>query len=134
MPEGASIVPACSHLDCLPIPNAARQHHHIAIVVMDKYTFPNDPVADPAAVVAGDQFRFTLISYTVLRYEWAVDGVFEDRPSTFAINRRFPVPKSSVVDRGDDQIEIITASFHVTYNKKRFSRHGLVVSFSNKNT
>ncbi|KFH45150.1 Alpha-xylosidase-like protein [Hapsidospora chrysogenum ATCC 11550] len=101
---------------------------------MDKYTFPNDPVADPAAVVAGDQFRFTLISDTVLRYEWAEDGVFEDRPSTFAINRRFPVPKYSVVDRGDDQTEIITASFHVTYDKKRFSRHGLVVSFSNKNT
>lgn len=100
---------------------------------MDKYTFANDPVANPAAIVAGEQFRFTLISDTVLRYEWSEDGVFEDRPSTFALNRRFAPPEYTVVNSGD-QIEIRSSAFHVTYDKKRFSRNGFVVGFSNKNT
>lgn len=100
---------------------------------MEKYTFANDPVPNPAAVVAGDHFRFTLINDTVLRYEWSEDGLFEDRPSTFAINRRFPAPEFTVTDT-DGQLDIRTASFHVTYNKTRFDRHGFVVSFNNKNT
>ncbi|KAF4980244.1 hypothetical protein FZEAL_3703 [Fusarium zealandicum] len=100
---------------------------------MDKYTFPNDPIAEPASLVSGDQFRFTLINDTVLRYEWSEDGVFEDRPSTFALNRRFPTPEFTVSDT-EEQLEIRTPSFQVTYNKKRFDRWGLIVSFSNKNT
>lgn len=100
---------------------------------MDKYTFASNPAATPAATVTGDDFRFTLISDTVLRYEWSEDGVFEDRPSTFAINRRFPTPEYSVAHT-DTQVEIRAADFRVTYDKKRFSRHGLSVGFSNKNT
>ncbi|UPK97180.1 hypothetical protein LCI18_008115 [Fusarium solani-melongenae] len=100
---------------------------------MDKYTIPCEPVAKSASIVAGDHFRFTLINDTVLRYEWAEDGVFEDRPSTFALNRQFPTPEFSVSNT-DEQLEIRTSSFQVTYNKKRFDRYGLVVSFSNKNT
>ncbi|KAM5350550.1 hypothetical protein ACJ41O_007055 [Fusarium nematophilum] len=100
---------------------------------MDKYTILNDPVANPASVVAGDNFRFTLINDTVLRYEWSEDGVFEDHPSAFALNRNFPAPEYSVSDT-DDQLEIRTGSFQVTYNKKRFDRYGFVISFNNKNT
>ncbi|KAM0426633.1 hypothetical protein ACHAPT_007949 [Fusarium lateritium] len=100
---------------------------------MDKYTISSDPVARPASIVAGDQFRFTLINDTVLRYEWSEDGVFEDRPSTFALNRRFSTPEFSVSNT-DGQLEIRTATFQVTYNRKRFDKYGLVVSFSNKNT
>ncbi|KAH6886192.1 glycosyl hydrolases family 31-domain-containing protein [Thelonectria olida] len=100
---------------------------------MEKYTFPNDPIADPAAVVAGDNFRFTLINDTVLRYEWSEDGVFEDRPSTFALNRRFPAP-TFTVDNTGEYLHIRTASYHVTYNRKRFDGHGFVISFNSKNT
>ncbi|KAJ4286375.1 hypothetical protein N0V88_008042 [Collariella sp. IMI 366227] len=100
---------------------------------MANCAFANDPAPNPAAVVQGDHYRFTLINDTVLRYEWAEDGLFEDRPSTFSINRRFPAPVFEVTDI-NNQLDIRTASFHVTYNKKRFDRHGLIVSFSNKNT
>lgn len=101
---------------------------------MEKYKFPKDPVANLASVVAGATFRFTIISDTVLRYEWSEDGIFEDRASTFAINRRFPKPEYTVSDTAD-KLEIRTASYQVTYNKKRFDRWGLVVSFiGNKNT
>lgn len=101
---------------------------------MEKYHFPTDPVADDAAIVKGETYRFTLINESVLRYEWAHDGAFEDRPSTFAINRRFkPTPEHRVVDK-DGRLEIITSKYHLTYDKKRFSTHGLTVSFNGKTT
>ncbi|KAH7239009.1 glycosyl hydrolases family 31-domain-containing protein [Fusarium tricinctum] len=100
---------------------------------MEGYTIPNKPLANKDSIVAGDQWRFTLINDIVLRYEWSEDGVFEDRPSTFALNREFPTPKFTVSDTSD-QLEIRAEAFQVTYNKKRFDRYGLVISFTNKNT
>lgn len=98
---------------------------------MDEYTFPCDPVANPKSILQGQQFRFTLITPVVLRYEWAEDGVFEDRASTFCINRGFPSPEYYVRST-DDQLEIITPSFQVSYDKRRFSPNGLTVSFNSK--
>ncbi|KAH7129069.1 putative alpha-xylosidase [Dactylonectria macrodidyma] len=100
---------------------------------MDKYAFPCNPAPDPAAVVAGENFRFILINDVVLRYEWSPDGIFEDRASSFVINRSFPVPKYQVTE-ACNQLEIRTPSFHLQYDKKRFSPHGLMVSFSSKTT
>ncbi|KAL1892384.1 hypothetical protein Sste5346_007122 [Sporothrix stenoceras] len=96
---------------------------------MDKYTFACDPVADAAATVTGPQYRFTLLGDFVLRYEWAADGVFEDRASTFALNRRFSPPKFTVNDN-DIQLEIVAPKFHLRYDKKKFSANGLHVTFS----
>ncbi|SPJ73215.1 related to glucosidase II, alpha subunit [Fusarium torulosum] len=100
---------------------------------MEDYTIPNKPLANKDSIVAGDQWRFTIINDIVLRYEWSEDGVFEDRPSTFALNREFPTPKFTVSDT-PDQLEIRAEAFQVIYNKKRFDRYGLVISFTNKNT
>ncbi|KAM0480741.1 hypothetical protein ACHAP7_004977 [Fusarium lateritium] len=100
---------------------------------MEGYTIPTKPLANKDSIVAGDQWRFTLINDIVLRYEWSEDGVFEDRPSTFALNREFSTPKFTVSDTSD-QLEIRAEAFQVTYNKKRFDRYGLVISFTNKNT
>ncbi|KAF5018251.1 hypothetical protein F66182_9780 [Fusarium sp. NRRL 66182] len=100
---------------------------------MQGYTIPNKPIANRESTVAGEQWRFTLINDMVLRYEWSEDGIFEDRPSTFALHRQFPTPKFTVSD-ADEQLEITAESFQVTYNKKRFDRYGFIVSFSNKNT
>ncbi|GAO19506.1 uncharacterized protein UV8b_06594 [Ustilaginoidea virens] len=101
---------------------------------MDRYTFPCDPKPNPAAVVSGPHYRFTLINDTVLRYEWSHDGVFQDRASTFAINRNFPPPKYTVRDSGHGHLEIITPNIHVTYDRRRFSRSGLAVGFTSKVT
>ena len=100
---------------------------------MDQYKFPNDPVAEPGSIIKGPKYRFTLINEFVVRYEWAEDGVFEDRPSTFAINRRFPTPEHQV-NESDDSLEIRTPVFHISYDKKRFSTNGLTASFSSKIT
>ncbi|KAK7983517.1 hypothetical protein PG989_010919 [Apiospora arundinis] len=101
---------------------------------IDQYIFPCEPIANEESVVEGPQYRFTIINDKVLRYEWAEDGVFEDRASTFAINRKFPKPKFRVRDNREDELSIITPSLHLTYNKKRFSLNGLGATFTAKMT
>jgi alpha-glucosidase (family GH31 glycosyl hydrolase) len=91
-----------------------------------RYDFKTRPVAHPEALVAGDKYRFTVLTDGLLRFEWAEDGHFEDRASTFAINRELAVPDFYVWDRGD-LLEIVTKRFHVVYNKKKFSAEGFVV-------
>lgn len=100
---------------------------------MEQHIFPSQPIANADAVVTGLKYRFTLLDPMVLRYEWAADGIFEDRASTFAINRYFPAPAYRV-EETSSHLEIITPSFQVSYNKQRFSPHGLSVSFKSKVT
>jgi alpha-glucosidase (family GH31 glycosyl hydrolase) len=100
---------------------------------MEKYQFPCNPLANADSIVIGPQYRFTLLDDKVLRYEWAEDGVFEDRASTFAINRNFPKAEFRVEER-KDQLDIFTATFHLTYDKQRFSPNGLYVQFPSKQT
>ncbi|EKD18020.1 uncharacterized protein L3040_004559 [Drepanopeziza brunnea f. sp. 'multigermtubi'] len=100
---------------------------------MKDYSFPSQPLAEPGSVVSGPNYRFTILTDRLFRYEWSEDGAFEDRASTFAINRKLPVPDFRVVDR-DDELEIITKHFHVSYDKKRFSAGGLMASFNAKIT
>lgn len=100
---------------------------------MDKYVFPCEPLGNPESMVAGAQYRFTILDDRVLRFEWSADGIFEDRASTLAINRNFPKPSFRVKD-SETQLEILTASFHLTYDKQRFSPNGLVATFTSKQT
>lgn len=100
---------------------------------MDEYQFPCEPLANPESSVVGPQYRFTILDDKVLRYEWSADGVFEDRASTFAINRNFPKPEFRVEDK-ENQLDIITPAFHLTYDKQRFGPNGLFVAFSSKQT
>lgn len=91
-----------------------------------RYQFKTRPVAHPDAIVAGDKYRFTILTDGLLRFEWAADGRFEDRASTFAINRKLAVPDFYVWDRGHG-IEIVTKRLHVVYDKKKFSSEGLKI-------
>lgn len=91
-----------------------------------RYDFKTNPVAHTSAIVAGDKYRFTVLTDGLLRFEWAADGHFEDRASTFAVNRKLAVPDLYVWDRGD-VLELVTKRFHVVYNKKAFSAEGFVI-------
>lgn len=89
-------------------------------------TFPVNPVANPAAVVQGPNYRFTVLADGVLRYEWASDNVFEDQASTFAVNRNQSVPQFTV--NNGSNLEIITSRFHLTYNRQQFASSGFSVA------
>ncbi|GMA24015.1 hypothetical protein GCM10025864_17740 [Luteimicrobium album] len=86
-----------------------------------------DPVADPRAVVQGDRYRITVLTDGLVRLEYAEDGVFEDRASTFAIRRRLPVPAFRVLDDGPN-LEVVTNRFRLVYDKGPFSTSGLSVA------
>jgi Glycosyl hydrolases family 31 TIM-barrel domain/Glycosyl hydrolase family 31 C-terminal domain/Domain of unknown function (DUF5110) len=84
----------------------------------------SSPLADPAAVVQGDRWRITVLTAGLLRLEWADDGHFEDRASTFALHRRLPVPEFEVVD-AESAVEIVTDRVRLTYDRQPFSPAGL---------
>ncbi|WP_372593751.1 TIM-barrel domain-containing protein [Actinotalea sp.] len=93
-------------------------------------TFPrlgSRPSADPAAVVRGDHYRITVLTEGLVRLEWSPDGEFEDRASTFALNRELPVPSFQVLDAGD-HLEIVTDRFRLDYDKGPFTTSGLSLS------
>jgi len=83
-------------------------------------------VAAPEAVVAGDRYRFTVLTDGLIRLEYAEDGRFEDRASTFALNRELPVPHFEVVERGT-HLELLTDRLHLVYDGAPFSTTGLSV-------
>jgi alpha-glucosidase (family GH31 glycosyl hydrolase) len=91
-----------------------------------RYDFPVKPNANSKAVITGPQWRFMVLTEGVLRYEWADDGVFEDRASTFAINRDLPVPKFEKWEK-DGYLHVRTKRFHLIYNQKEFSASNLLV-------
>ena len=53
----------------------------------------DNPVADPKAIVAIGNARFTVLTPQLIRMEWSADGKFEDHASLVFINRKLPVPK-----------------------------------------
>ena len=67
-------------------------------------------------VYKGEHYRFTILSERLIRLEYSIDGVFEDRPTEFAWNREFDAPKF-VVREDDRYIEIKTAYFVLSYTK-----------------
>jgi alpha-glucosidase (family GH31 glycosyl hydrolase) len=98
-----------------------------------RFDFPTRPVPASAAVVGGKdcKYRFTVLGTRVIRYEYAPDGVFEDRATTFAINRHFEVPKFRVIDK-EDNLEIVTKNVHLQYDKRPFSPSGLTADITGK--
>lgn len=86
-----------------------------------------EPLTHPDAVVAGDRWRVTVLTPGLLRLEWDEEGVFEDRASTFAVNRALPVPAFDV-RRNGDRLELDTECLHLDYDGQPFSPSGLVVT------
>ncbi|PLB46351.1 putative alpha-xylosidase [Aspergillus steynii IBT 23096] len=100
---------------------------------MEKYRFPTSPRANPQAIIAGPQYRFTVLTDRLVRYEWAEDGQFEDRASTFAVCRDLPLPEFRVVDH-ESGLEIITPHVQLSYDRQRFGPAGLVAHLTARTT
>ena len=81
----------------------------------------------PDAVVAGDHYRFTVLTSRLIRLEYSESGVFEDRASQLAVNRRFDLPDFRVVDESG-HLQIITEHVHLSYDKRPFSANGLTIA------
>lgn len=91
---------------------------------------------DPKACVVGKNYRFTVLTDRILRMEFDVEGVFEDRSSTKVINRYLPVPDFHVIDDGA-VLQIDTKHYHMTFNYgqgQRFNENNLVIDAKNNFT
>jgi alpha-glucosidase (family GH31 glycosyl hydrolase) len=86
-----------------------------------------DPVADPAAIVSGDQWRITVLTEALIRLERSESGEFEDRASTFAVQRKLPVPDFEV-RRNGNRVDVITSAVHLEYDGGPFDPSGLIVT------
>ena len=73
-----------------------------------RLTVPGNPVANADSVVAGKHWRITVLTPGLVRLEWSDDGTFEDRASTFAVNRALPAPRVEV-HRDGERVELTTA-------------------------
>ncbi|KAJ5548929.1 hypothetical protein N7513_006163 [Penicillium frequentans] len=91
---------------------------------MHRYSFPHTPVANSEAIIGAGNYRFTVLTDGLLRYEWAADCQFEDRASVLAINRQLPVPEFRVIE-DQHSLQILTSRFHLNYDKQKFSANGL---------
>lgn len=82
---------------------------------------PNAPLASQ---IIGDKFRLTILTDGLIRFEWSEDGLFEDRASTFAVNRELPTPKFELIE-SEERVEIVTDRFHLEYDRAKPSPSGL---------
>src|SRR4051794_1368329 len=87
---------------------------------------PMSPLAHPDAMVRGDRWRITVLTDGLVRVEWADDGGFEDRASTFALHRDLPVPRFDVIE-GEAVVEVVTDRLRLTYDRGPFTPAGLSV-------
>ena len=92
----------------------------------DNYTLPMQPKARPGAVIAGDCYRFTVLTDRLIRMEYQPEGRFTDEATQIVLCRDFPVPAFRV-EEGEDSLEIVTEKLRLHYDKKPFSPEGLSV-------
>jgi len=92
----------------------------------DNYTLKMQPKARANAVIAGNFYRFTVLTESLIRMEYQPEGHFMDEATQTVICRDFTVPAFRVVER-DDRLEIITEKLHLYYDKKAFTPEGLSV-------
>lgn len=92
----------------------------------EKFPFPIHGKCQSASIVAGEKYRFTVLTDCLLRLEYSPDSEFEDRPTLLATNRDFPVPYYRVFERKKG-IELHTHCLSLYYDGEVFSPGGLSI-------
>lgn len=95
-------------------------------------SFNLSPTAPSASQVKTATHRLTVLTDGLIRFESAPDGKFEDRASTFAINRDLPTPDFQLLRKEEGSIEIVTDRLHLLWDGKDFSPSSLHVLLRNK--
>ena len=71
-----------------------------------------------ALVFRGNKYRISVLSDSLIRFEYSENGSFNDYPTFFATNRSFAKPKIQVEE--DNQILVIKADrFVLEYRKEK---------------
>ena len=85
------------------------------------------PIAPSASQITTSTHRITVLTDGLIRFESDPQGKFEDRASTFAINRDLPTPKYTIVKRGKI-VEVLTDRFLLKWTGEDFSPSSVIVT------
>lgn len=90
------------------------------------YQVKTRPVALKENQIIGKNYRITMLTESLVRFEYDEKGRFEDRATQMAWYRDFPKVEYRVI-RTENGIEIHTSNLHILYNEQAFSSYGLKV-------
>ena len=76
--------------------------------------------------VEGTNYRISVLTDRLIRFEYSPQGVFVDAATQVVVNRKFPSANYEI-RRNGDEIEILTEYLVVKYNQKKFSQESLRV-------
>ena len=91
------------------------------------------PTARPESVIRGQNYRITVLTPSLIRFEYSKIGVFEDRPTQSVVNRFFDPVEFSVKEK-DGRLLVRTENLAVTYDRKEFTPQGLEIKVTNIGT
>jgi alpha-glucosidase (family GH31 glycosyl hydrolase) len=84
------------------------------------------PVSEPGNIICQGNYRITILTERLIRFEYSKEQVFEDRATQVVLNRDFP-KVSFALKKTADRIEIETDFLHVYYDGKEPTETGLRV-------
>ncbi len=70
------------------------------------------------SIIVGKKYRFTVLTERLIRLEYNEEGIFEDRPTEFALNRNFPLCQFTVKEDAGF-LQISTKYFNLEYQKEK---------------
>lgn len=74
--------------------------------------------ADSKSIIQGQKYRITILTESLVRLEYNEEGIFENHPTEFILQRNMPVPKFEVKE-SPTSIEISTSRFKLSYIKEK---------------
>lgn len=75
-------------------------------------------VARPDCIFKGKTYRITILSDVLVRLEYNENGIFNDYPTLFAINRNFTEKPNFTVKEDDKFLNITNDYFILEYSKE----------------
>lgn len=86
----------------------------------------NNSMPPSGSIVAGECYRFTILTSRLFRLEYSKNGKFQDLPTQVVVNRNFQTPEFTLYE-SEHVLEITTEELHLIYDKKEFSANGLSI-------
>ena len=81
-----------------------------------RFQWPVRPLAEKDSIVAGEHFRFTVLTSRLIRMEYSPRGIFEDRASQSVFYRDFPAVPFTL-ERKNGKLVLATEHIILTYRE-----------------
>ena len=90
----------------------------------------NEAISIKENIIQGKKYRFTLLTERLIRLEYNENGVFEDRPTSKVIFRKFP-KVNFTVSQSEMILQMSTSYFTLAYVKEKPFKSGKLTPASN---